>query len=144
MRHSILVLGTLMTLAGCGQSGEPRAPANAAVANAAEPVKKRPTYCFFKNADARGWAVSRDASGNVAVEGQAHIGDRRYMAQLGDPETEGDEARLWLTMAPNSTGTGAPGDWWDVSATVPASSAVTKVTVLCGKKTVAELPLKKR
>ena len=144
MRRSILVLGTLLGLAGCGQSGDEPAAPNTAAANAAEPAKKRPTYCFFKNADTKGWAAARDASGNVAVKGQARIGDRRYMASLGDPETEGDKARLWLTMAPNTTGSGVPGDWWEVGATVPASAAVGQVTVLCGKKTVAELPLKKR
>jgi len=46
-------------------------------------------------------------------------------------------------MSPNTTGSGAPGDVWDAAATIPDSKAVAKVTVLCGKKSVAELSLKK-
>ena len=143
MRRSILALGALLIVPGCNEPAG-QAVANNTAAAAPEPAKKHPTYCFFKNADARAWTAARDSSGNVAVKGQARIADRRYMAALGDPELDGDRARLWLTMAPNSTGSGAPGDWWDVGATVPASSGITKVTVLCGKKVVAELPLKKR
>jgi hypothetical protein len=143
MRRSILVLGALFGVAGCGQSADQPA-ANTAVANAAAPAKKHPTYCFFKTADLKGWAASRGADGNVTVKGQAHLPDRRYMAALGDAEVEGDKATLWLTMSPNTTGSGAPGDVWDAKATIPDSSAVAKVTVLCGKKSVAELSLKKR
>ena len=142
MRQSILLLGALLGVVGCNQSAEQPA-ANSAAANTAEPAKKHPTYCFFKNADTKAWAATRGADGNVAVKGQAHIPDRRYMGALGDAEIEGDHATLWLTMAPNSTGSGAPGDWWDLSATVPASSSVVKVTVLCGKKSLAELSLEK-
>ncbi|HEX6741790.1 MAG TPA: hypothetical protein VF079_08370 [Sphingomicrobium sp.] len=142
MRRSILVAGALMAVAGCNESTEP--PAANSAANAAAPAKKHPTYCFFKTADTKGWAASRGADGNVAVKGQAHLPDRRYMAALGDAEVEGDKATLWLTMAPNTTGSGAPGDVWDAAATIPASGAVDQVTVLCGKKTVAELSLKKR
>ena len=143
MRRSIVALSALYFLAACDQAAESPA-ANNAVAKAAEPAKKRPTYCFFKNADAKGWAASRDASGNVAVKGQARIADRRYMASLSESEIEGDKARLWLTMAPNTTGTGAPDDWWAVTGTVPNSAGAASVTVLCGKKVVAELPLKAR
>jgi hypothetical protein len=143
MRRSILMLAALSGLAGCGQSADQPA-ADTAAANTAAPAKKHPTYCFFKNADTKGWAASRGADGNVAVKGQAHLADRRYMAALGDAEIEGAKATLWLTMGPNTTGMGAQGDWWDVGATVPASGAVEKVTVLCGKKSVAELSLKKR
>ena len=142
MRQSILAASMLLCLAGCGQpAGE--APANNSVAAAEKPAKKHPTYCFFKNADAKGFAASRGADGNVSVKGQARVADRRYMAQLGDAEVEGGKATLWLTMGPNTTGMGAQGDWWDLAAAVPASSAVEAVTVLCGKKTVAELALKK-
>ena len=109
MRRSIVALGALGLLAGCGDGAEPPA-ANKAAAKAEAPAKKRPTYCFFKNPDTKGWSASRDAAGNVAVKGQARIGDRRYMASLSE---------------------------WD-------SAGATSVTVLCGKKVVAELPLKKR
>ena len=143
MRRSILVLAALFGAAGCSQSADQPA-ANAATANTAAPAKKHPTYCFFKTADTKAWAASRGADGNVAVKGQAHLPDRRYMAALGDAEVEGDKATLWLTMAPNTTGSGAPGDVWDAAATIPDSKEVEKVTVLCGKKSVAELPLKKR
>jgi len=142
MRRSIIVMAALIGAAGCNQSTEQPAT-NTAAANTAEPTKKRPTYCFFKNADTKGWSVTRDASGNVVVKGQARLADRRYMAALGDSEIDADEAQLWLSMAPNTTGVGAPGDWWELSAAVPASTAVRSVTVLCGKKTVAELELKK-
>src|SRR5215213_7608437 len=124
MRRSILMLAALIGAASCSQSAEQPA-ANSAAANTAEPEKKRPTYCFFKNADTKGWAALRDRGGNILVKGQARIADRR-------------------NMAANTTGTGAPGDWWDVSAAVPASAPVTSVTVLCGKKTIAELELNTR
>ena len=142
MRRSILIPTVLAALAGCDQPAEPPA-GNTAEANAAAPAKKHPTYCFFKNADTRGWSVARDASGNVAVKGQAHLADRRYMGAIAESEVVGDEARLWVTMAPNTTGSGVAGDWWDVAGAVLDSGAVTKVIVLCGKKTVAELPVKK-
>ena len=142
MRQSILLLGALVAVAGCNQSAE-QPPANTLAAKAAEPAKKRPTYCFFKNADTKGWAAARDASGKVTVEGQARIADRRYRASLGEPDIEGGKAKFWLTMAPNTTGMGAPDDWWDVNAAVPAGATVDSVTILCGRKTVAELPLKK-
>src|SRR5215213_9945276 len=133
MRRSILMLAALIGAASCSQSAEQPA-ANSAAANTAEPEKKRPTYCFFKNADTKGWAALRDRGGNILVKGQARIADRRYMAALGETEIDGGQARLWLNMAPNTTGLGAADDWWDVSASLPASAAVTSVTVLCGKK----------
>ena len=46
-------------------------------------------------------------------------------------------------MPPNSTGMGAQGNWWDVSATIPGSAAVEAVTVMCGTKTVANLAVSK-
>lgn len=141
MRRSIVALSALCCLAGCDRAAEQPA-ANTAAAKAEEPAKKRPSYCFFKDADTRGWAASRDATGNATVKGQARIADRRYMASLSESETEGDKARLWLTMAPNTTGTGAPDDWWAVTGTVANSADATSVTILCGKKVVAELPLK--
>ena len=142
MRRSIVLLTALLGVAGCDQPAG-QVAANNTVATA-EPAKKHPTYCFFKTADTRAWAATRGADGNVAVKGQAHLPDRRYMGALGDSEIVGTKATLWLTMVPNTTGSGAPGDWWDLSATVPDSAGVEQVTVLCGKKSVAELSLKKR
>ena len=72
MRRSIVLPALLAGLASCNQAAEPPA-ANTAEANAAAPAKKHPTYCFFKDADTKGWSASRDSSGNVAVKGQAHM-----------------------------------------------------------------------
>lgn len=142
MRQLILALSAVLVVSGCNEPGG-QAMANNTMAKPAEPAKKHPTYCFFKNADTKGWAASRDSAGNVVVNGQARVADRRYSAVLGEAEADGDQARLWLTMAPNTAAFGAPEDWWDVSAPVPASATVTSVTVMCGKKTVAELKAKK-
>lgn len=139
MRKSRIVLCTLVGLAACNRAPEPQA--NNAVANAAEP--KRPSFCFFKLEETKGWKASAGADGNVTVTGQAHVKDSRYRAQLGEPEIEGKAAKLWLTITTNMTGYGAPDDWWDVTAQVPASAGVESVSVMCGDKSIAELPLKK-
>jgi hypothetical protein len=39
----------------------------------------------------------------------------------------------------NSTGFGAPENWWEVTATIPGSAAVDTVKVTCGAKTLAEI-----
>ncbi len=141
MRKSILVLSASTLLAGCGQSAEQ--PANNSAANAAAEVK-HPTFCFFKDEETKGWAAKADASGNVTVSGRAHVKDSRYMAQLGEPEVQGNEARVWLTIGANSTGYAANDeDVWDVSATIPAASTVESVVIMCGTKPIAELALKK-
>lgn len=142
MRRSIVLPALLAGLAGCNQAAEPPA-ANTAENKVAAPARKHPTYCFFKDADTKGWSASRDSRGNVAVRGQAHLADRRYRGALDESEVSGNRARLWLTMVPNTTGSGVADDSWDVAAAVPDSATVTKVTVLCGKKTVAELQVKK-
>jgi hypothetical protein len=121
-------------LAGCNQAAENESANVPAAAQV-----QHPTYCFFKDAATKGWSGSRDSSGNVTVQGKARLEDRRYMAAIGDSETAGASARLWLTMGPNTTGMGAEDNWWDVKFTVPSSAAVTGVTLLCGKKTVAQL-----
>lgn len=141
MKRSIIMLGAAASLAGCGQQAEQAQ--NAANTAAAAPAKKHPSYCFFKDADTKGWAATRGADGSVSVKGQVHIEDRRYMGALGDSEVTATTAQLWLTMAQNNTGSGAQGNWWDVSGSVGNAAAVDKVAVMCGKKTVAELPLKK-
>lgn len=140
MRRSIVLLCALGGLAGCNQSGEQTAATNNA-ANAAEP--KRPSFCFFKDEETKGWKAAAASDGAVTVTGKAHIKDSRYRGQLGEPEIQGKAAKLALTITTNMTGYGAEDDWWDVSAKIPASAAVESVTVTCGDKTLAELPLKK-
>jgi hypothetical protein len=128
-------------LAACNQADG--GGATNAATNAAATAVKHPTYCFFKDADTKSWSVSAAADGNVAVKGKAHLEDRRYRGDIGESEVAGDSAKVWLTMAPNTTGYGAPDDWWDVSTTIPASGGVNTVTVLCGKKQVAELKVRR-
>ena len=135
MNRSIL-LGALL-VAACDRSAEQPA-ANAAESKAAQP--KRPAYCFFKDSETEKWSASRDASGNIVVKGRAFRSDARYKAELGPPEVSGTAATLSPTIVQN-TGYASPDNWWDVSATIPASAAVTRVTVTCGKKTLAEFNL---
>jgi hypothetical protein len=142
MRWILLAAGAA-GVAGCSQGTENQASAAANAASNAAAAKKHPTYCFFAADSTKGWKASRDAKGNAVVKGQAHLEDRRYKASLGDPDVSGNAASLWLTMPINDTGMGAPDNIWDVSATVPDSAAVESVKVMCGKKTLADLPLKK-
>jgi hypothetical protein len=140
--RALLFAGAVAFIAGCNQAGN-NAAENVA-ANAAASAPKHPTYCFFKDADTQGWSASRDAEGNITVKGRAHLDDNRYMAQLGQAEVSGTNARLWLTMGPNTGTYGAPENTWDVKATVPNSSAVATVAVMCGTKTVTQLSVKPR
>jgi hypothetical protein len=135
--RSIALAGAALLLCGCQQATDETKAANA-VGNAAAAVK-HPTYCFFKDAAAKGWAASKDKSGNVVVKGKAHLDDAAYRGALVDGESKGEKATIWLNMAPNATGHASPDGWWDVSATVPDSAAATNVTVMCGTKTVAQL-----
>jgi hypothetical protein len=137
-----LALSASAGLAACNQPASDNAAANA-TASAAAPARKHPTYCFFKDAATKGWTASVDAGGNVAVKGKVHLDDRRYSGDLSQSEVTGDTANAWVTMAPNTTGVGAEDDWWDVNVTIPASGAVKNVTVLCGKKSVAELAVRR-
>jgi hypothetical protein len=139
--RTLLFAGAVAALTGCNQAAENRSE-NVAT-NAAAPAPKHPTYCFFKDSATKGWSASRDAGGNVAVKGKALVEDTRYQATLGTPEMSGTNASLWLTMGPNTNAYGAPGNWWDVTATVPGSSGVDAVTVMCGAKTVAQLKVGK-
>ncbi|MFL6828992.1 MAG: hypothetical protein ACJ8D5_00040 [Sphingomicrobium sp.] len=130
-------------LAGCGQGSDDQAataPANQAASAASKP---RPAYCFFKDAETKGWSASTDAQGNVVVKGKAYRSDPRYQAGLSEPEVSGAHAVVRPTINPNSTGYAAPGNWWDVSATIPNSAAVNAVTVECGRKTLAELTVRR-
>ena len=138
MRHAIMMLGAALGLAGCNQAAEEPA-ANQTAAKLAKP--KRASYCFFMDAETEKWSASRDASGNVVVKGRAFRSDPRYKAELGQAEVSGDTATVSPTISENR-GYASPDNWWDVSATVPNSAAVTKVTVACGKKTLAQFDLK--
>lgn len=141
MRKSILLLAGAVMLVGCGQSGGgDNGAANEANTATAAPAPKHPTYCFFPDpSDNKGWAAKTDKDGNVVVTGQGRLEDRRYMAKLGNGEVSGTSASVWLTMTTNTTGFGAQDNWWDVDTTIPHSSAVTNVKVMCGTQTLATL-----
>ena len=139
--RTLLLAGAVAALTGCNQPADNTS--EKVPTNAAAPAPKHPTYCFFKDSATKGWRASRDSGGNVAVTGQALVEDTRYQATLGTPEMSGTNANLWLTMGPNTNAYGAPGNWWDVTATVPGSSGVDAVTVMCGAKTVAQLKVGK-
>ena len=139
MRRSI-ILPALGVLAACNQAADQ--PAANATANGAAPAKKS-GFCFFKPEEMKGWKASADAKGNITVTGKAHVKDSRYVAQFGEPEIEGSTASLALTIAQNSGTYGATDDWWDLKATIPANPALHSVSVTCGGKAVADLPLKK-
>jgi len=141
MNRSTILLFAAVGLVGCGQQAQQAS--NAANTAAAAPAKKHPSYCFFKDADTKDWTATRGADGSIAVKGKVRIDDRRYMGSLSESEVAGTTAQLWLTMAPNNTGSGVLDNWWDVSGSVAGAAAVEKVAIMCGKKTVAELPLKK-
>jgi hypothetical protein len=140
MRRSVILLPALGVLAACNQAADQ--PAANATGNAAAPAKK-PGFCFFKPEEMKGWKASADAKGNITVTGKAHVKDSRYVAQFGEPEIEGSTASLALTIAQNSGTYGATDDWWDLKATIPANPALESVSVTCGGKAVADLPLKK-
>ena len=137
-----IVLVAAAALAGCGQSEGPPTKSAKATANAAAAAPKRPTYCFFKDALTKGWAASLDPAGNVSVTGKLKVEDRRYRGDFIQNEVAGDKARAWFALVPN-TGYAQPDNWWDVSLTIPGSSGVASVTVMCGTKPVAELKVKR-
>ena len=139
MRALIWISATAF-LAACNQSADSGNTAANASANTAAPEKpKHPTYCFYKDANTKGWSAATDKSGNVTVKGKAYLEDSGYRGDLSQSEVAGDKATIWLNMAPNNTGYASPGNWWDVTATIPDSAAATSVTVMCGTKTVATL-----
>lgn len=122
-------------LGACGQSSEESAANQAA---SAKPEKKTP-YCFFKDAETKEWTARRGDDGNIVVEGKAYRSDSRYKAVLGDAVVSGTRAEVRPSITVNDGAYAAPGNWWDVSATIPDSATVDTVDVLCGAKTVAEL-----
>ena len=137
MHKLILITAGAAALAACGQSAD-ESGTNQAAANQVRP-KKKPAYCFFKDAEMKGWAAKRGKDGNITVNGKAYRSDSRYQAVFGPAEISGTIAAIAPTIQSNSTGYGAPDNWWDVTATIPNSAAVETVTVRCGQKTVAEL-----
>ncbi len=135
MRRLMLLLGA-GALAGCGGSND-----QAANQVAKAPAKKKAGYCFFKEPDTKAWAAKRGKDGNVVVTGKAYRQDGRYMAVLGPPTVAGSTAELSPTVTTNNTGNSMEDGWWDVTATIPNSVAVTSVTVSCGPRTLATIAL---
>jgi hypothetical protein len=135
----MILAGAAVVLSGCGQSNDNEA-ANQAAANAAQPKKKKKAaYCFFKDSETKGWAASRTKDGNIVVKGKAYREDSRYKAVLGEPEVTGTTAEIAPTIVQNDTGYAAPENWWEMTATIPNSTAVDTVEVKCGDQAVAEL-----
>jgi len=134
MRQSIVLLAAVA--AGCNQAADKPA---ANTSNTAAAQKPKPKYCFFKDNETKDWSASRDKDGNIVVKGKAYRADPRYQALLGEAAVTGTTARIAPTIGQNATGYGAPDNWWDVTATIPNSSAVESVMVECGPKTLAEL-----
>src|SRR3954447_21698178 len=136
MRKSVFLLGAAAALVGCGQSNEESV--NQAAAKPAL-AKKKPSYCFFKEPDTKGWTATRDKDGNIAVKGKAYRQDSRYKAMLGPATVTGATAELSPTVTSNDTGFAAAENWWDVTATIPNSATVDTVTISCGARTLAEV-----
>ena len=144
MRKSIVFVGVAAMLTGCGQNGGANQAANQTNA-AAAPEHKHPTYCFFPDpTDTKDWAAKTDKDGNVVVTGKAQLEDRRYMARLSQSDVAGTIASVWLTMTSNTTGMGAQENWWDVDTTVPNSTNVTEVKVMCGSHVFADLQVPRK
>ena len=133
MRKLFLAASTAAFLIGCGQDNSSKQ------ASAPPQPKKKVGYCFFKDPETKGWAAKRDKDGNIVVKGKAYRSDARYKAVLNPATINGSTAEITPTIALNDTGFAADGDWWDVSSTIPNSSAVDRVKVICGAKTFAEL-----
>lgn len=79
----------------------------------------------------------------MTVKGRGYVADGRYMAGLKPAEIEGSTASMQLAMPQNDTGYSKTDGWWDVISTIPASSSVDTIRVLCGAKTVATLEVKR-
>jgi hypothetical protein len=141
MRENLLLLAAAAALTSCNQAANDAA--SNATANVAAARPKHPSYCFFKDEEAKGWKTSLDPSGNVTVVGKMHVKDARYKAGLGQPGVSGTNVELWPTLVVNDTGYASPDNWWDVSSVIPDSAAVKSVVIRCGRKTVAQLTIKR-
>jgi hypothetical protein len=135
MRRSILLLASA-SLAACGQS-DSGAPAK----HPAAAPKEKPKYCFFKDADSKGWTAKRGKDGNIVVAGKLYRSDGRYMAVLGEPKIKGSTAELWPSISINNTGASMADGWWGVTATIANSASIGTVDVKCGQKTFAHFVL---
>lgn len=139
MRHLVIIL-MITGLLGCGPSGDKQATNQPAAAGPSE----RTPYCFFKEAEAKGWSAAPDSQGNVVVKGKLYREDPRYKAILEKPKIEGTTAEIWPNIAQNDTGYAADDNWWNVTLTIPGSTAVTRVDVRCGAKTFASIDVKRK
>jgi len=143
MRKSTIVLAAAAGLAACGQSAD-NADSNAIANTAAVARPEKTPYCFFKDSETKDWKASVGKDGNVVVSGKAYRSDSRYIAQIGKMDVTGSTATVRPTINPNSTGFGAPDNWWDVTQAIPGSAAVETVIVKCGDKTVATLAVPRK
>lgn len=133
MRY-VVCLSAALLAAGCSQqAAEPPA------ANEAAPKPAKAPHCFFKDSETSDWAV-KVRGGQAVVTGRAFRSDARYKAVLLDPEVEGAVAVVRPSISTNDTGFAADGNWWDVTASLPAEG-LEKVEVRCGKKILASLDL---
>lgn len=139
MIQRTLVVFAALGLSACGQSNE-SGTSNQAAANSAQP-KKKPAYCFFKAPETKAWAASRGKDGNIVVKGKVFRSDPRYKVVLQPPVVTGTSAEISPTITLNDTGYAAPGNWWDVTATIPNSAPIDAVTVSCGARTLAQFTL---
>ena len=145
MRKSIILLSAAGSLAACGHSAQNGTNGSEGAAiNEASAAKPRPAYCFFKDSETKDWKAKLDQAGNVVVTGQVYREDSRYKAVLGPAAINGATAEIAPTLTVNDTGYAAPGDWWDVKATLADSQAVDSVKVECGDKTIATLKVPRK
>ena len=132
MHKHLLILAATLTLGACGQATDDAAMNQAAKQE--QPKKKKVAYCFFKDAEMKGWSAARGKDGNITVKGKAFRSDSRYQAVF-------KPAEISPTIQNNTTGYGAVDNWWDIKATIPNSAAIETVKVICGPKTLAEFQL---
>ena len=131
-------LAAAMLVAACSEQ-----PAEQPTANqAAAPEPAKVPHCFFKDSETKDWAAKVQGA-NAVVTGRAFRSDARYKAVLLEPEVEGAVAVVRPSIAMNDTGFASEGNWWDVTASIPAQG-LDKVEVRCGKKVVATLVLPRK
>jgi len=144
MRTTIIfAVAGAAALSACGQ-GNQAADASSNLANTAATTAKRVPYCFFKDESSKDWTASVGKDGNIVVKGKAYVADGRYKAALKPPEIDGATASLQLGMPQNDTGYSTEDGWWNINQTNEGTSAVQKVEVLCGAKTLASLEVKRK
>jgi hypothetical protein len=141
LRKSIILLGAAAGLSACGSSSE-NAASNAA--NASLAAKPKTAYCFFKDPETKSWKAKLDKDGNVVVTGKALAEDARYKAVMAPATISGTSAEIAPTITTNDTGFAAPGNWWELSETIPNSQALTSVSVKCGDETLAHLSVPRK